>query len=75
MSPWTPWLNLRPFTVAALDLIEEAYWPSRLLSRSFASQQDPRFPPVSEWQWLFGIFQAISRIIEPILVIQSRVRP
>jgi uncharacterized protein (DUF362 family) len=68
LTPWTPWTNIRPFTVAALDVIEEVYWLSRFLSRAFASQQDKRFPPVSQWQWLFGILQSISRVAEPILV-------
>jgi uncharacterized protein (DUF362 family) len=73
LTPWQPWTNIRPFTVAALDAIEEAYWVSRFLSRAFASQQDRRFPPVSRWQWLFGILQAISRLIEPIFVTQSAI--
>jgi len=75
LTPWTPWMNLRPFTVAALDLVEEAYWTSRLFSRAFASQQDPRFPPVPQWQWLFGILQAITRVIAPIFISESQVHP
>jgi hypothetical protein len=39
-----------------------------LFSRAFASQQDPRFPPVSRWQWLFGIFQTLVRCVERLLV-------
>jgi uncharacterized protein (DUF362 family) len=74
LTPWSPWQNLRPFTVKALDLAEEAYWTSRFFSRSLASQQDPRFPPVSRWQWLFGIFQAFTRVIEPIFTTTVRVQ-
>jgi uncharacterized protein (DUF362 family) len=73
LTPWTPWQNLRPFTVKALDLFEEAYWTSRFFSRALASQQDPRFPPVPEWQWLFGIFQTIARVIEPVLTTTGQV--
>jgi hypothetical protein len=54
--------------------MEEAYWISRFFSRAFASQQDPRFAPVPQWGWLFGILQSISRVIEPILVTQSLVQ-
>ncbi len=68
MAPWKPWTNIRPFTVAALDVLEEKYWLSRFSSRALASYQDKRFPPVSRWQWLFGIFQAITRLFEPLLV-------
>ncbi len=66
MTPWHPWSNVRKFTVLALDLIEELYGVSRIFSRAFASHQDNRFPPVRKWQWLFGIFQRTSRIIERI---------
>lgn len=64
LTPYEPWANVRPFTVIALDLMEEAYHISRFFSRAFASQQDKRFAPVSRWQWLFGIFQGAMRLFE-----------
>jgi uncharacterized protein (DUF362 family) len=74
LTPWTPWQNLRPFTVKALNLLVKAYWTSIFLSRALASQQDPRFPPVYQWQWFFGIFQAIARMIEPLSTSAGRVQ-
>lgn len=71
MTPWQPWTNIRPLTVMALDVLEEAYWVRRFFSRAFASRQDKRFPPVSKWQWLFGIFQAIVRLVERIFVTRT----
>lgn len=71
LTPWEPWTNIRPMTVALLDAAEEAYWTSRFLSRAFASHQDKRFPPVSRWQWLFGIFQTITRLFERIFVTKT----
>ena len=68
LTPWKPWSNLRPFTITMLDIFEEAYWLSRIASRAFASRQDKRFPPVSKWQWLFGIFQGITRLVERLFV-------
>jgi uncharacterized protein (DUF362 family) len=68
MTPWRPWRNIRPVTVMALDALEEAYWLSRFFSRAFASQQDKRFPPTSRWQWLFGIFHELSRIVERLFI-------
>jgi uncharacterized protein (DUF362 family) len=68
MTPWHPWANVRPITVMALDSLEEIYGVSRFFSRAFASYQDKRFPPVSRWQWLFGIFQALTRCVERLLV-------
>jgi len=64
MTPWKPWVNIRPLTVKMLDILEERYWISRIFSRAFASHQDPRFPPVSRWQWFFGIFQRLTRFFE-----------
>ncbi len=64
LTTWHPWLNIRPFVVIGLDAMEEAYGVSKFFSRSFASQQDPRFPAVSKAQWLFGIFQGFTRLIE-----------
>ncbi len=75
MTPWYPWRNLRPFTILALDAIEEAYQLSRFFSRSFAGQQDKRFPPVREWQGMFGIFQAMTRLIEWMFVKKTKRRP
>ena len=71
MTPWQPWTNIRPFTVKMLDLLEERYWISRVFSRAFASHQDPRFPPVSRWQWFFGIFQRLTRFFENLFVRRS----
>ena len=71
MSPWHPWDNVRPFAVKALDVIEERYWLSRILSRSAASEMDPRFPHVNRWQWLFNIPQGLVRLFEGLLVHQT----
>ena len=71
MTTWHPWKNIRPFVVIALDAIEEAYWTSRFFSRSFASEQDERFPPVSRTQWLFGILQRITRLFEGLAVTKT----
>jgi uncharacterized protein (DUF362 family) len=68
MTPWHPWHNLRPFTVVAIDAAEEAYWLSRFFSRALASEQDPRFPPTSRFQWLFGILQRISGTLDGLAV-------
>lgn len=68
LTPWPSWANVRPFTVWALDQIEEFYGPSRFLSRAFASQQDERFPPLPAGQWLFGRLQRFSRWVEPFLI-------
>ncbi len=72
MTPWSPWENVREVTVKALDIMEEWYGISRFFSRSFASRQDPRFPPVSRWQWLYGMFQKAMRRFEGLLVTQAR---
>jgi uncharacterized protein (DUF362 family) len=61
MAVWYPWNNVRPFVIKVLDVLEEWYWFSRVTSRSFANQMDPRFPPVSRYQWFFGSIQALSR--------------
>lgn len=71
LTPWQPWTNLRPYVIRLLDLVEEAYWTSRFFSRSFASQQDRRFPPTSRMQWLYGIFQAMTRVIERVMVTRT----
>ena len=71
MTTWHPWDNIRPFVVLALDALEEAYWTSRFFSRSFASEQDERFPPVSRTQWLFGILQRITRLFEGLAVTRT----
>src|SRR5262249_46363139 len=67
LTVWEPWINIRPFVVVAMNFIEEWYGVSRFFSRAFASQQDPRFPPVSRLQWLFGFFQWMTRVFEGIL--------
>lgn len=74
LTTWDPWKNLRPFTIIALDAIEEAYHLSRFLSRSFASEMDERFKPVARTQWLFGILQAFSRLIEGVFETKSDIR-
>lgn len=71
-TPWKPWSNVRPITVWFLDVAEEWYWLSRLSSRTLASQQDPRFPPVSRFQWLFGPVQALIRLLEGLTVRKTR---
>ncbi len=71
MSPWHPWENVRPFVVKALDVIEENYTLSRILSRSAASEMDARFPRVSRWQWLYNIPQGLIRLVEGVLVKQT----
>lgn len=68
LTPWKPWTNLRPFTISMLDIFEEVYFLSRFASRAFSGRQDKRFPPVSRWQWLFGILQGITRLVERIFV-------
>jgi len=67
LAPWEPWRNIRPFVVVALDVLEEMYWVSRYSSRAMASVQDPRFPPVSRMQWLFGALQRLTRLVEGLL--------
>jgi hypothetical protein len=68
MTPWVPWRNVRPITVKVFDILEEFYWTSYVLSRTFASRQDPRFQPVSRWQWLFGGLQKVARALEGLAV-------
>jgi uncharacterized protein (DUF362 family) len=64
MTPWRPWRNVRPVVISVMDFMEERYWLSRFMSRLMASRMDPRFPPVSRWQWFFGVGQALVRLIE-----------
>ncbi len=71
LTPWQPWTNVRPFVVVALDALEEAYWVSRIFSRAFANQQDKRFSPVSKWQWLFGLFQKLTRAFDRLFVVKT----
>ncbi len=68
MTPWRPWSNVRPFIVWVLDIVEEWYYVSYFFSRSLASSQDKRFPPVSRWQWLFGVIQKLSQLVERLTV-------
>jgi uncharacterized protein (DUF362 family) len=63
-TPWEGWTNVRPITVAAIDATEELYWVSYFFSRALATAQDPRFKPVSRWQWLFGKLQYITHLLE-----------
>lgn len=71
MTPWKPWVNIRPITVRLMDIFEERYWLSRIFSRAFASHQDPRFPPVSRAQIIFGLFQRFTRLFERVFVTQK----
>lgn len=68
MTPWQPWRNVRPMTVKLLDVGEEFYWTSYFFSRALASSQDPRFPPVSRWQFLFGVLQKVAGALEGLTV-------
>lgn len=68
MTPWKPWSNVRPIIVRLLDRVEESYWLSYFLSRALASSQDKRFPPVSRWQWFFGLIQKVSQLVERLTV-------
>ncbi len=74
MEPWKPWSNVWPFTVIALDVMEEAYWTSRVFSRMFAAYQDKRFPPRKPWQWFFGPVQFTIRLVESIFSSKRRGR-
>ena len=71
LTEWHPWTNIRAFVVIAMDAIEEAYWISRFFSRAFASEQDPRFRPVSRWQALYGFLQSITRLFERLFVTKT----
>ncbi len=71
LAQWKPWTNLKPFTITMLDILEEVYWLSRFSSRAFSGHQDKRFPPVSKWQWFFGILQSITRIFERFFVAKT----
>ena len=68
MTPWHPWENLRPITISGLDVAEELYWLSYVSSRALATPQDKRFPPVSRWQFLFGVFQRATQLVEGLAV-------
>jgi uncharacterized protein (DUF362 family) len=71
LTPWKPWTNIKPFTISMLDLFEELYLIGRISSRAFASRQDKRFPPVSRFQWIFGILQRFTQLIERIFVTKT----
>lgn len=77
MTPWYPWSNIRTFVIKILDFMEEFYWLSRIISRAMANQMDPRFPPVSQWQFFFGITQALSGLLAPLLdkLTTKKIRP
>jgi uncharacterized protein (DUF362 family) len=68
MTPYHPWLNVRPIVVTALDFFEEFYWLSYVGSRTLATPQDERFKPVSRWQWFFGIAQRMTQLVEGLAV-------
>jgi uncharacterized protein (DUF362 family) len=67
LTPWTPWTNVRPFVVVALNWFEELYGLSRFASRALASHQDPRFPPVRKGRWFFRALYQLSRWVERLL--------
>ncbi len=68
MSPWSPWVNVKPMAVTMLDTAEEAYTFSRFMSRAFASSQDEKFPPVKKGQWFFGPIQKASKVFERLFI-------
>jgi uncharacterized protein (DUF362 family) len=72
LNPWYPWHNVGRLPVVTLAWMEEFYWISRFFSRALASQQDKRFRPVSRFQWLFGVFQWLTRLTERLLTRKSR---
>jgi uncharacterized protein (DUF362 family) len=67
-TPWRGWHNVRPIVIKAFDFFEEYYWLSRFLSRAAATEMDKRFPPVGRFAWFFSILQAITRVLERVLV-------
>jgi uncharacterized protein (DUF362 family) len=64
MTPWPDWDNVRPFFIKMMDIVEEWYHISRFLSRAMAAQQDPRFKPVSRFQWFFDFTHVVVRLID-----------
>ena len=64
MTPWSEWDNVRPFVVKSLDILEEFYALSRFMSRAMAAQQDPRFKPISRFQWFFRFTHKIVSLID-----------
>jgi uncharacterized protein (DUF362 family) len=64
MTAWEKWDNVRPFVVVALNVMEEMYGLSRVMSRAMASRMDKRFPPVSKWQWFFSVTQWIVGLLD-----------
>jgi uncharacterized protein (DUF362 family) len=67
MTPWAEWENVRPFVVWALDFLEEFYALSRFMSRAMASRQDPRFRPVSRFNWFFTLAHNLVELVERLL--------
>jgi uncharacterized protein (DUF362 family) len=67
MTPWEPWLNVRPIVVIAFNVIEEFYWFGRFMSRAAATQMDPRFPQVKRFGIFFRITQAVVRLLEGLM--------
>lgn len=68
MTPWPDWKNIRPIVVKVMDVTEEWYSVSRFLSRLGAAYHDPRFKPVSRFQWFFGLAHVLVRAIESLAV-------
>ncbi len=64
MTPWPDWKNVRSIVVKVMDVTEEWYGVSRFLSRLGAAYQDPRFKPVSRFQWFFRLAHVVVRAIE-----------
>ena len=55
----------RTCSTVGLNIFVEFYRFSRLMSRIFsAGEMDERFPLVSGWQWLLGLFEPINQLVE-----------
>ncbi|HEY3342424.1 MAG TPA: DUF362 domain-containing protein [Anaerolineae bacterium] len=64
MTPWYPWNNVAPWTVALLGTMEEYYHVSRFMSRAMAAQQDARFKPVSREHWFFNLTHHALNLVD-----------
>ncbi|MBI5564987.1 MAG: DUF362 domain-containing protein [Chloroflexi bacterium] len=68
MTPWQDWDNVRTFFVKTLDVLQKFYRLSRFMSRALAARMDPRFKPVSRFQWFFKVTHAIVQRVEGLSV-------
>jgi uncharacterized protein (DUF362 family) len=64
MTPWYPWDNVAPWTVALLDRMEEYYHVARFMSRAMAAQQDARFKPASRDHWFFNLTHHFVNLVD-----------